>query len=211
MADQCEANEGEQIFSIKEALKREKSKFKRRISNAYKLKDLDNTFQELNKLAEAVVKGKFGGLRERPKQSISELYPMLQRSMIRAKTAIFRRLSSKMSKVHPWMVCFNLPMPQEVFNLLHQEILGRTRYWIEVEEKPGSVAIMFSSLRRLCNLFDQFEDCGEFKKQLGEGKGEAKLIVNDKKKGTMKYIAKEEVLRAKFYYGYWNCYGIRQH
>ena len=47
MADQCEANEGELVFSIKEALKREKSKFKRRISNAYKLKDLDNTFQEL--------------------------------------------------------------------------------------------------------------------------------------------------------------------
>ena len=102
-------------------------------------------------------------------------------------------------------------MPQEIFNLLHNEILGRTRYGIEVEEKPGSVAIMFSGLRRLCNLFDQFEDCGEFKKQLGEGKGEAKLIVNDEKKGTIMYIAKEEVLRAKFYYGYWNCYGISQH
>ena len=211
MADQCKTNEGELIISIKEALKREKSKFERRISNAYKLKDLDNTFQELNKLAEAVVKGKFGGLRERPKYSIGELYPMLERSMIRAKTAIFRRLSSRMSKVHPWMVCFDLPMPQEVFNLLHKEILGRTRYGIEVEEKPGSVAIMFSSLRRLCHLFDQFEDCGEFKKQLGEGKGEAKLIVNDEKKGTMMCIAKEEVLRAKFYYGYWNCYGISQH
>ena len=116
MADQCEANEGELIFSIKEALKREKSKFKRRISNAYKLKNLDNTFQELNKLVEAVVKGKFGGLRERPNHSIGELYPILQRSMIRAKTAIFRRLSSKMSKVHPWMVCFDLPIPQEDFN-----------------------------------------------------------------------------------------------
>jgi len=162
MADQCEANEGELIISIKEALNREKSKFERRISNAYKLKDLNNTFQELNKLAEAVVKGKFGGLRERAKYSIGELYPMLKRSMIRAKTAIFRRLSSKMSKVHPWMVCFDLPMPQEVFNLLRKEILGRTRYGIEVEEKPGSVAIKFLSLRRLCNLFDQFEDCGEF-------------------------------------------------
>ena len=211
MADQCGVTEGELIISIKEALKREKSKFERRISNAYKLKDLDDSFKELNKLAEAVVKGKFGGLRERPKYSIGELYPMLQRSMIRAKTAINRRLSLKMSKLHPWMVCFDLPMPQEVFNLLHKEILGRTRYEIEVEQKPGSVAIIFSSLRRLCHLFDQFEDCGEFKKQLGEGKGEAKLIVNDEKKGTMVYNANEEILRAKFYYGYWNCYGISQH
>ena len=211
MADQCGVTEGELIISIKEALKREKSKFERRISNAYKLKDLDDSFKELNKLAEAVVKGKFGGLRERPKYSIGELYPMLQRSMIRAKTAINRRLSSKMSKLHPWMVCFDLPIPQEVFNLLHKEILGRTRYGIEVEQKPGSVAIIFSSLRRLCHLFDQFEDCGEFKKQLGEGKGEAKFIVNDEKKGTMVYNANEEILRAKFYYGYWNCYGISQH
>jgi len=44
MADQCEANEGKLIISIKEALNREKSKFERRISNAYKLKDLNNTF-----------------------------------------------------------------------------------------------------------------------------------------------------------------------
>ena len=102
-----------------------------------------------------------------------------------------------MSKVHPWMVCFDLPMPQEVSNLLRKEILGRTRYGVEGEEKPGSVAIMFSSLRRLCNLFDQFEDCGEFKKQLGEGKGEAKLIVNGEN-GTMMYTAKEEPLRDNF-------------
>lgn len=211
MADQSEVTEGELIISIKEALKREKSKFERRISNAYKLRDLDKTFYELNQLAEAVVKAKFGGLRERPKYSVGELYPMLQRSMIRAKTAINRRLSSKMSKLHPWLVIFDLPMPQEVFNLLHREILGRTRYGLEVEEKPGSVVIQFSSLRRLCLLFNQFEDCGGFKKQLGEGKGEAKLIINDEKKGTMVYNAKEEILRAKFYYGYWNCHGISQH
>ena len=211
MADQCEVTEGELVISIKEALKHEKSKFERRISNAHKLKDLDNTFQELNQLAEVVVKAKFGALRKRPKYRIGELYPMLERNMIRAKTAIYRRLSSKMSKLHPWIVCFDLPMAQEVFNLLHKEILGITRYGVEVKETPRSVAITFSSLRRLCHLFDQFEDCGGFKKQLGEGKGEAKLIVNDEKKGTMVYNAKEEILRAKFYYGHWNCYGISQH
>ena len=116
-----------------------------------------------------------------------------------------------MSKVHPWMVCFDHAMPQEVYNLMHKEILGRTSYGIEVKDKPGSVTITFSSLRRLCNLFNQFEDCGGFRKQLGEGKGEVKLIVNDEKKGTMVYNAKEEILRAKFYYGYWNCYGISQY
>ena len=85
---------------------------------------------------------------------------------------------------------------------MQKEILGITRYGIEVETKPGSAAISFSSLRRLCNLFDKFEDCGGFRKPLGEGKGEAKLIVNDEKKGTMVYNGKEEILRAKFHYGY---------
>ena len=80
-------------------------------------------------------------------------------------------------------------MPQEVFNLLRKEILGRTRYGLEVEEQPGSVTVTFSSLRRFCHLFDQFEDCGEFKKQFGGGKGEAKLIINEEKKGTLVYNA----------------------
>ena len=53
---------------------------------------------------------------------------------------------------------------------------------MEVEEKPGSVTITFSSLKRLCHLFDQCEDCGEFIQQLGEGKGETKLIVSAEKK-----------------------------
>ena len=61
MADQCEASEG----STKDALKREKSKFQRGIWNAHTLKDLGKTFHELNKLAESVVKGNFGALRER--------------------------------------------------------------------------------------------------------------------------------------------------
>ena len=40
-------------ISIKDALKREKSKFQRGIWNAHTLKDLDKTFHELNKLAES--------------------------------------------------------------------------------------------------------------------------------------------------------------
>ena len=76
-------------------------------------------------------------------------------------------------------------MPYEVFDLLNKEILGMTRFGIEVEDTPGSVTMTFSSLSRLANLFDQFEDCGGFRKQLGKGKGAAKLILNSRKKGTM--------------------------
>ena len=60
------------------------------------------------------------------------------------------------------------------------------------------MTITFSNLRRLSYLFDQ--DCGGFRKQLGRGKGEAKLIVNSKKKETMAYNAKEQILRAKFFF-----------
>ena len=105
----------------------------------------------------------------------ARLCPMLQRSMGRAKTAIIHRLSPKMSIVHPWVICFDLPMPHEVFDLLNKEILGLTRFGIDT---PGSVTITFSNLRRLSYLFDPFQDCGGFRKQLGNGKGEAKLIVN---------------------------------
>ena len=59
---------------------------------------------------------------------------MLQRSMGRAKTAIIHRLSPKMSIVHPWMICFDLPMPHEVFDLLNKEIFGLTRFGIDT---PG--------------------------------------------------------------------------
>ena len=55
--------------------------------------------------------------------------------MIHAKTTINCCLSSKMSTLHQWMVCFDLPMSQEVFNLLHKEIIGITRYGVEVEKK----------------------------------------------------------------------------
>ena len=55
-----------------------------------------------------------------------------------AKTAIIRRLSPAMSIVHPWMVCFDLPMPHEVFDLLNKEILGLTRVGIEAEDTPGT-------------------------------------------------------------------------
>ena len=69
-------------------------------------------------------------------------------------------------------------MPHEVFDLLNKEILGLTRFGIDT---PGSVTITFSNLRRLSYLYDQFQDCGGFRKQLGKGKREAKLIVNSEK------------------------------
>ena len=116
---------------------------------------------------------------------------MLQPSMGRAKTAIIHRLSPKMSIVHPWMICFDLPMPHEVFDLLNKEILGLTRFGIDT---PGSVTITFSNLRRLSYLYDQFQDCGGFRKQLGKGKREAKLIVNSEKKEIMVYNAKEQIV-----------------
>ena len=118
MASQNKPDQKELFSGIKRALNRQKSEFEHWISNAHKLKDLDETFNALDKVAEAVVKGKYGPLRYRHEHEISHVYPMLQRTMIRAKNGINRRLTSRMSKVHPWMICFDIPMPQEVFNLL---------------------------------------------------------------------------------------------
>ena len=98
------------------------------------------------------MKGNFGALRERTilLQDRRD-YVLCFRSMDRAKTAVIHRLSPKMSIVHPWMICFDLPMPHEVFDLLNKEILGLTRFGIDT---PGSVTITFSNLRRLSYLCD---------------------------------------------------------
>ena len=211
MADSSEPTEEELIFSIKEALKHSKSEFERRISNGHKLRDLDIPFNRLNKVAELAVKGNFGAIRERPKYKLGELYPMLQRCMIWAKCAINRRLSPRMSKVHPWMVIFDLPMAQEVFNILHKDVLGLTRYGLEVEEKPGSVTITFFSLRRLCHLFDKFMDCGGFIKLYPwRRKGTSQAHCQPRKKRSDDLQCKSRVF-AKFFYGYWNSFGISQH
>ena len=64
MAEGSEPTEGELVLSIKESLKHKKSAFQRIIWNAHKLRDLDITFNRLNQVAELVVKGNFGGIRE---------------------------------------------------------------------------------------------------------------------------------------------------
>ena len=48
------------INGIKGALEWQKLQFERDITNAHKLRDIHKTFIELEKLSEAVVKGKFG-------------------------------------------------------------------------------------------------------------------------------------------------------
>ena len=211
MAAQREPDQVEIISGIKGALNRQKSKFSRRISNVHKLRDLDQTFQALGKVAEAVVKGKYGPLRDRYQHEICPIYSMLERTMIRAKKGIYRRLSPRMSKIHPWMICFDVPMPQEVFNLLNKGVVNLTRFGVDVLEQPYSVTITFSSMRRLCALFNKFEDCQGFTKKLGVGKGEVKLIVDERKNGIMKYKYKEEMLELKFHYGHWNAFGILHH
>ena len=179
-----------------------------KFSSGFKLKELDQTFRELNWLAENIVEGNLGPLRDRLKYKLAPIYPMLERIMIRMKNSINRRLSPRMSKLHPWEVCFDIAMPSEVFDLLYKEIISRTRYGIEVDEHANSVTITFKNLRRLCHIFVKFEDCQEFKKQLGDGNGHVQLIVSSEKEGTLKYRVKDEILKVNLHYGYWNSFGI---
>ena len=118
-------------------------------------------------MAEAVVKGKYGPLRYGYEHEISHVYPMLECTRTRAKNENNRCLSPWMSKIHPGMICFDAPMPQEVFNLLNKGIVNRTSYGVDVSEKPGSVTITFTNMRRLCALFNKFEELGA-----GKGGGE---------------------------------------
>ena len=96
-------------------------------------------------------------------------------------------------------------------NLLNKGVVNLSRFGVDVLEQPYSVTITFSSMSRLCALFNKFEDCQGFTKKLGVGKGEVKLIVDDRKNGIMKYKYKEEMLELKFHYGHWNAFGILHH
>ena len=80
MASQNEPDQGELFNGIKGALNRQKSEFECWISNVHKLKDLDETFNALEKVAEAVVKGH--------EHEFSHVYPMLERTIIRAKNGL---------------------------------------------------------------------------------------------------------------------------
>ena len=91
-------------------------------------------------------------------------------------------------------------------NLLNKGVVNLSRFGVDVLEQPYSVTITFSSMSRLCALFNKFEDCQGFTNKLGVGKGEVKLIVDDRK-----YKYKEEMLELKFHYGHWNAFGILHH
>ena len=47
-------------------------------------------------------------------------------------------------------------------------------------------------MRRLCALFNKFEDYEAFTKELGAGKGVVKLIVDDRTNGIMRYKFKRK-------------------
>lgn len=112
-----ESDEEEIVNGIKGALTRQKWKFQCQISNVDQLTDLSQTFEKLEKLAEAVVKAKYGPLQCQVGYEGSRVQSLLELAMIRAKNGIYRRLTTRMSTVHPWMVCCDIHMPREVFDL----------------------------------------------------------------------------------------------
>lgn len=124
--------------------------------------------------------------------------------MIRGKNGVYRRPTPRMSKLHPWMVCFDLAMSQEVFNLLYKEIINRTSYGLDVLENPGLATITFTNLRKVCALFSKFEDCEGFVNELGARKGVEKVIVDDSMKGIMRQNFQQEIFKLDFFYGDWN-------
>lgn len=211
MAARADPTEDEVITTLKRALDREKYELLGKTSNRYNSRDLSRTFNELNQVVEDVVKAKYGRLQHRHEYEQGKLFPMLERVMERSSRAILRRMSPRMSKLHPWLVCFEVAIPQEVFGLLHKSILGESSYGLEIEESPRCISLKFTKLRRLVVLFNKFIDCGGFEKQFKGGKGHAKVIVDSEKKGVFNYMLKEEILKGQIHYGYWNEHGISQH
>ena len=192
----ADPKENEVVDSIKSSLGRVKYNLSRKTLNNYNQHDLRRMFTELDRVIEDIVKAKYGSLQHRPKYEQGKLYPMLERSMERAHRTIYRRLTAQMSKLHPWLICFEVAMPQEVFNLLHKTILGESSYGLEMEECSRTVTLRFTKLARLVALFNRFIECKRFKKQFPGGKGHVEVIVDEENKGVFKYVIKDEILKA---------------
>lgn len=99
--------------------------------------------------------------------------------------------------MHPWMVVFDLHMAREVFNILHKDILGLRRYGLEVEEKPGSVTITFSSLRRLCHLFANLWTVVDLSSSLAKDRVKPSSLSATKKKRSDDLQYKNRVFGSK--------------
>lgn len=115
---------GEVIITLKRSLEREESSLIQKTSNRYNLRDLSRTFSELDRVAEDVVRAKYGSLEHRHEFEQARLFPVLERVMEKTHRTIIQRLTPRMSKLYPWLVCFDVSMPQEVFNLFLKTILG---------------------------------------------------------------------------------------
>lgn len=65
------------------------------------------------------------------------------------------------------MVCGDIHMLREVFDLFCKGTVNFTRCSVNELEKCGSVTITFTNMRRVCVLCDEFEECNRFIKELG--------------------------------------------
>ena len=159
MATKSDLTENEVISSLKKALEHEKSNLLERTLNRYNFRDLSRTFAELDQLVEDAVKAKYGGLQDRPMYEQGKLYPILERIMQRTNSAIDRRLTPRMSKIHPWVIRCDVAIPREVFNL-HKSILGESRYGLGVSEDSRTMTLNFTKFRRLMILIDLLNVAG---------------------------------------------------
>ena len=210
MAASSDPTESEVINTIKKSLDSQKLSLITRTGNAHNRRDLSRTFLELNRTAEYVVKANYGQLQYRCEFEQARLFPMLERVLERAHRAILRRLSPRMSKLHPWLVCFDVSIPKEVFALL-KKVLEETSYGLVMEETSSKVTVIFTKLRRIEVLFNKFVECNGLRKELKGKSGIVKVIIDSEKKGVLEYLFRDEIVKVRLHYGYWNEYGVRQH
>jgi len=202
---------GELISCLQNALESGKHNFFRRTENIYQLEDISKTVKEMKMLVEFVVDANYGELSQRGKHDLIAAWPILERIMNWISKSILRRLSPRMSTVHPWMICFDVTMAQEVFDVLKKRVLNITSYGLQVEETEKKCICRFMNLRRFVSVFKKFDShFSRYKKEL-KGGGFVDLIIDEEQQGVLIYKKNEEKLDISLHYGCWNDFGLRQH
>ena len=95
------------------ALDHEKSFFLCKTSNVHVLTSLSVTFNQLKRVSDEVIQAKFGPLRQQAEHEFVLIFPILERTMKRARACIVRRMTERMSKIHPWRIIFEISLPRE--------------------------------------------------------------------------------------------------
>ena len=176
-----------------------------------------NVFGELDGLMAAVCRKHDGSVRHKDCHPIVDIWPTVERTLMKLHEAIGRRLRSTPTTVSPWLCSFTREIPKEVFEVIWKRTIEHNGFGHNTTETAARIKVLITDKRKSIYVFNRMNDEGVLVKKglllkkTFAGKGSAEVIVSSEKPMTFSYNKNSEVLSLTCHYGFWNSYGIPQH